>query len=127
MFMDERYRLIFLFFFDERKADLKVKVQRIYRRRLSILIDELSKVHDLDLPRLRVMLSRLHHRHEEFLFSIHFFENVLGLGFSRDVRCWVPPLLKHIPVQNHINTYSSPKEVAEMIFSLNYCQARDRY
>ena len=115
------YCLVWLLILDESKQDLKVTFRKATWKNVSMVAEQLAEKYGVSFDDILRMLDgfRGNVRSEQMNFAIDMFEHVLGLSFPDDVRVWKPSLLK--------SRSPSPENIADMVFRINYCQARDRY
>lgn len=119
------YRLVWVFFFDKAKPDLKMSSYRVHWKNLGVLVAEFGTKYrelQLDLTRIYRIFEHFHEINvDDLSYSMNVLENAYFLCFPADPRLGVWPLSRVLQGD------SKPQQVAETIFHLNYSQAQDRF
>jgi hypothetical protein len=117
------YRLALMFFLDQSKTDLQIRIRRAERLEVEKLVSTLQnkysalKINPSGLSRL---FERCINCHEGIIYGIDFIRDVLIVYFTHD------PRKKLSPVPTVLNC-SKPQDVAEMAFRLNIDHSSSYY
>jgi hypothetical protein len=113
------YRFALLFFLDQTKLDLQIRVRQENWSNLEEIITVLLKKYSalrIKRPELRRLFEGCKNCQEAIIYGIDFIRNVCMIYFTHDPR-------KKVSLMPLVLNCSKPQDVAEMIFRLNIDQS----